>query len=521
MENSLPKICKNERRCVFIYLIGLNVVRLALQVYLFQQGFLSVAADEFARGIRAAKWAQSLNIDVLADVQGVWLPFEKYLNGLTLLIWPDTILAPRATVFLASCLLIVVLYFLVRYLFASHTAAFITTFFIAFQPWFVWLSGTPMLEMYYFVLFFAGLLLLLIWLKEQRPGYWVGAGFCLLLSSGFHVQSWTLINLVNLLTLPSFFSFVKQKKWQNVFQLIGYYFLSNGLIIAFSLIEFFYTGEVFAFLAKHTSYSKWYYGGYDVPALEKFLYYPRLVWRNTHVAIWAGLALGLAFWVQDKARRWAIFPLVLTLSGLLLNSVMNIFSGPPSAAPDRYSLFHVIVFSLYVGYGLARLLTVKPEWLPKYGRYATRFGALLLLIYGLRWSVQRIPNFPQGMSPDTVDAGQAVNTLLMANPGTFMVELHYWDFLSVELAANHFDDILYDRVRDSLNRDLPSVFAQDDVALCQVLAVLPELRYVVLMDEGLKARVEPLVYLAPVQNEGRWTIYQVIPEQSPGVVGCN
>lgn len=521
MENFLQKICKNEHRCAVVYLISLNVARLVVQVYLFQQGFLSVSADEFARGIRAAKWAQSLNIDVLADVQGIWLPFEKYLNGLTLLIWPDTILAPRATVFIASCLLLVVLYYLVRYLFSSNTAAFLSTLFISFQPWFVWMSGTPMLEMYYFALFFAGLLLLLIWLKEQRRGYWIGAGVCFLLSSGFHVQSWTLINLVNLLTLPTFFSFVRQKEWRTVFNLIGFYFLSNGLIIAFSLFEFLYTGEMFAFLAKHTSYSRWYYDGYNVPALEKFLYYPRLVWGNTNVAIWVGLAVGLAFWVQDKARRWAIFPLVLTLAGLLLNSTMNIFSGPPSAAPDRYSLFHVIVFSLYVGYGLDRLMMLKPGSLPKYGRFATRLGALLLLVYGLWWSGQRIPNYPQGMSQDSVDVGKAVNSLLATNPGTFMVELHYWDFLSIELAANHFDDVQYDRLRDSRNRDIPSVFAQDNVTLCQELAVLPDLRYVVLMDTNLKARVEQLSYLEPVQNEGRWTIYQVIPAESPAVSGCS
>ena len=479
-----------------------------------------MSADEFSRGMRAARWAQTLNFDLRVDIQGTWLPFEKYLNGIVLSIWPDEIIAPRVTVFIASCVLVVVLYFLTRFLFSSETAAIISTLFLSFQPWFVWMSGTPMLEMYYFALFFAGLFLLLVWLKDGRHGYWVWAGLCFLLSSGFHVQSWTLINLVNLLTLPTFFKYFRQGERANAFKLIGFYFLSNGLIIAFSLVEFLYTGEMFAFLAKHTSYSKWYYDGYDVPAFDKFLYYPRLVWNNTNVALWSGLAIGLAFLTQAKEWKWAIFPLLVTLSGLLLNSTMNLFSGPPSAAPDRYSLFHVIVFSLYVGYGLAKLITFKIESLAELGHYVTRIAALMLLGYGIWWGLNRIPNYPKGMLTDTIDVGKAVGEMLELNPGTFMVELRYWDFLGVELASNHFQGVVYDRVRDGRDRDTPSIFLQDEMSLCQELAAYPDLRYVLLLDDVLKTQAEQTPYLEVIQDEGRWTIYEMIPEENPAVFGC-
>ena len=521
METYLRKICHNGQRCDIFYLLSLNLVRLVIQIYLYQQGFLSVSADEFSRGIRAAKWAQTLNINILADVQGTWLPFEKYLNGVALRIWPDAILAPRATVFIASCFLVIVLFYLVHYLFASRTAAFASTLLISLQPWFVWMSGTPMLEMYYFALFFAGLLFLLIWLKEQRRGYWLWAGICFLLSSGFHVQSWTFINLVNLLTLPTLIKFLRKKAYGNVGRLVGLYFLSNGLIIAFSLIEYVNTGKVFAFLEKHTSYSKWYYGGYNIPILQKFLYYPRLVVHNANITIWAGLLIGLVFWVRDKEIRWGIFPLLLAVAGLLLNSVMNIFSGPPSAAPDRYALFHLIVYLLYGGYGLASLVTLKPVVLPRIGQYALRLVALFLFVYGAWWGLVRISDYPKGMLPDTVAAGRAVNRLLEQNPGAYMIELQYWDFLGVSLGAAHFDNRLYDRVRDIRNKELPSIFWQDTAVVCRELAELPSLRYVLLMDEDLKVRMAEFQYLEPVQNAGRWTIYQMIPDKSPALAGCN
>jgi hypothetical protein len=84
---------------IIAFQLLLVTLKVIIQISLFQNGFISVSADEFARGIRAAQWAQYPSIDVLFDVNDVWLPFEKYLNGSILLIWPDTIWAPRLTVF--------------------------------------------------------------------------------------------------------------------------------------------------------------------------------------------------------------------------------------------------------------------------------------------------------------------------------------------------------------------------------------------------------------------------------------
>ena len=119
MKQILPKILSEEPQRSIIYLVSLTFVRAGIQIALYRQGFISVAADEFARGIRAAKWAENPHINILTDVQGIWLPLEKYLNGLLLLVWPDVILAPRVTVFAASCLLLVTMYLLTYYLFNS------------------------------------------------------------------------------------------------------------------------------------------------------------------------------------------------------------------------------------------------------------------------------------------------------------------------------------------------------------------------------------------------------------------
>ncbi|MBK8434259.1 MAG: hypothetical protein IPL28_24550 [Chloroflexi bacterium] len=196
-----------------LYLISLTIVRGIIQIRLYQQGFISASADEFARGIITSTWAQNPRLNLLEDIQGTWLPLEKYVNGLFLLIWPDVILAPRFTVFIFSTLLLIILYNLAHELFERFSIAVVTTFLVASLPWFVWLSGTPMLEMYYFTCFFAGLLFLAKWLKNPYTNVWIISGGCFLLASGFHVQSWTFINLINVLLLPYLYWLIKNKKY--------------------------------------------------------------------------------------------------------------------------------------------------------------------------------------------------------------------------------------------------------------------------------------------------------------------
>ena len=512
MNLKLSKVLNEEPKRSIIYLLCLILVRLGMQISLYRQGFISVAADEFARGIIAAKWAENPQFNILSDVQGTWLPLEKYLNGLSLMLWPDVILAPRATVFIASCLLLIVIYKLTHYLFNNVAVSMLSTLFIAFLPWFNWLSGTPMLEMYYFTCFFAGLYFIIAWLKDGYARYWLWAGICFLLASGLHVQSWTFINLLNLLTLPSLYRFYRQKEYTNLSKLIAFYVLSNGFIISFALIEFFSTGSVFAFLEKHTSYSKWYYNGYDVPILEKLLYYPKLIVQHSSGVIWIFLLVAFFFLWRDREWLWKLFPLLLATLALSLNSVLNIFSGPPSAAPARYSLFYLMVLSIYLAYATYHLF--KAGWSNSQLLIKVPIVTMTVILfsYGIYWSMQRIPNYPKGMSLDSVEVGENLNIFLDEKPGTYMVELHYWDFLAVDLTSRHFDKIIFDRKRDGRDRNTPSIFLQEPPQICAHLLAIPELQYIALRDEELKLRVQKINILKVNQNVGNWTIFEVDPE---------
>ena len=501
-----------------VYLSMLILLKFSFQIVIVSRGFISVSADEFSRGIRAAQWTTQPHFNMLADMKETWLPFEKYLNGLFLLLWPDVIWAPRVTVFIASCLVLIALFMLVYYLFDNFLVAALAGAFVVFQPWYIWLSGTPMLEMYYLACFLGGLVFLVIWLNEARRGYWFWAGCCFMLASGFHVQSWVFISVVNLITVVYLCRYVSHKQPGRLLRLVGFYILANSFIITFAIIEFLNTGHLFSFLSKHTSYSKWFYEGYNVAILEKLLYYPKLIIHNSSGVIWILLLLALAFLLRDRACKWKLFPLAIAVLALIINSAMNVFSVPATAAPERYSLFYVIMISPYLAYGTYRLSTFGRQWSSRLMAYTSVVLSVALFLYGMWWGIIRIPDFPLGMSKDAIQTGYYLDKVLGQNESDkmarYMVELRYWDFLAVKLTAKHYDAVVYDREYDSFNRNTSSIFSERIADVCASLTS-QNIRYIALRESNLKANALSMGCLHANREIGRWTVYEVYANPEP------
>lgn len=77
------------------------------------------------------------------------VPAREILNGSLLAIWPNETPAPRLTAFIASCILLVGLFLLVKTIFDSEKVAILAALFVLLVPRTIWLSVTPMLEMVY------------------------------------------------------------------------------------------------------------------------------------------------------------------------------------------------------------------------------------------------------------------------------------------------------------------------------------------------------------------------------------
>lgn len=514
METVKKRQPKWDKRKILIFFCIFIAMKIIVQYTLYENGFISVSADEFARGIRAARWAQNPSVDILSDIRATWLPFEKYLNGSILLIWPDVIWAPRLTVFIASCLLSIILYLLFNSLFKNSLVAALSVAFLIFQPWYAWLSGTPMLEMYYFLFFSLGVYLFISWLKKEKMVYWVIGGLCFLTATGFHVQSWVYINIFNLLTIVYFIKNLKQRNLKKVFPLIGFYFLGNSLIIIFSMIEFIVTGNIFGFLSAHTNYSKWFYGGYSVPFMEKAFYYPRLILNNVSAVVWIFFVIAIFVILHERIKGWKLFPLLFALLSLLLNSGMNIISVPATAAPGRYSLIYIIAMSPYLAYGLVRILSINMPDDLKLPGYILKLLSLIIFLAAIIWGMVNLPDFPRVVSIDAVKAGRFINSLLVQHSQgqvpNYMVELKYWDFLGVEATGKFYDHVIYDRVYDIYDRNTESIFTETSIIPYPELSS-QNVKYVALKSDNLKNNAESMDRLKFLADYGEWVVYEFSP----------
>ncbi|MFO7537437.1 MAG: hypothetical protein R6X32_05175 [Chloroflexota bacterium] len=500
-----------------VFLSVLMIGRLILQIRLYQQGFISTSADEFARGLRTLTWSQNPRLSPAADLISPWPPFEMYLNGLMLRVIDDVLIAPRLTVFVASCLLLIALFLLVAHLFNGSTATLAVTL-VAVHPWTVWLSGTPMLEMYFLACFLGGLYFITVWLCRRQRFYWLVAGLLFFLASGLHVQSWILINLVNLFTLIYWYQFIRQKAYKQVARLIGFWLLGNAYIIFWAIAEYAMTGQLFGILASHTTYSLWFYDGYNVDIIEKLLYFPRIVWRNIPLLVWLLSGVGLFFVLRGPARIRRLYPLVLGGLVLLIASIFNLASGPPSAAPDRYVLLYVLLLSPYAAYGIFRL--GERAWQIGNRPLAYLATAIIAALFSgvLAQGLVQTAVFPQGMAQDTIKTGRYLQQALI-EPGvtqppfqpaeTVLVEALYWDFLALELLTRQDARIIYDREHDYLNRDNPSIF-EEDTAVVHSHLLQASVGLVALRDPLLQEQARTLPFLAAQQEIGDWVIFRFI-----------
>lgn len=513
----------NLNLVTLFFLSGLMIVRLIIQALLYRQGFISVSADEFARGLRALTWSQNPRFTPAADLIDAWPPFEMYINGPMLLLVDNVLLAPRITVFVASCLLLVALFFLVRHLFNGLTAA-LAIGLVAAQPWTIWLSGTPMLEMYFLACFVGGLYFITVWLHQQRRYYWLYAGLLFFLASGFHVQSWVLINLVNLFTCLFCYHFIRQGAASLVVRLFAFWVLSNGYIIFWGIAEYAMTGQAFVILSSHTFYSLWFYDGYDVPAVEKLLYFPKIVWSTIPLLVWLFAGVGVVLGWRDTERlKLRLLPLLLGGVTLLLASIFNLASGPPSAAPDRYVFLYLLLLAPYAAYGIYRL-GLWGWWIERRPLAYLVTAIICLLVGGiLLQGIIASTEFPPGGMPQhTVETGRYLHRALVepdsSQPSsgptkTVMLEARYWDFLAIVLITRQDERLIYDREHDYLNRDNPSLFLEDVYIVYDQL-MQENVALVVLSDPGLQARANSFPFLVVQEDIGPWIVYRFI-DRSP------
>lgn len=498
-----------KRELLFLFLLIL--IKSAYQYSIYSDGFISVSADEYTRGIRAfdlsRDWAGELKFYTKA-----WLPFELYLNAAAYTLWPDPLLAPRSTVFICSLLLLIFFYKLIRGVFGNPQVAAIASALVVTHPWYIWLSGTPMLDMYYISFFIIGLYFVFEWRRGGSDRkLWIGLLF-FIISSGFHTQSWIIINLTNVMLVAEAFVFGKSSKGhQRIVRVMIFGALSNAFAIIYLINEYRLTGTPLSFFAMHTDYSKWFYDGYRIALSKKVLYYPVLTARWLH---FTGLLVAISFLPLTKLEAWVSksFLLFLGILSLAAFSFFNILSVPATAAPARYMFPFLIFFSPYAALTIWSFSKYIGARLSKTAEIFALIG-LILPICLLNLSISQKPT--GGLDPDAIKAGLRVSELydegeVSSAEKKLLIELSYWDYLAVQLMSEQGKLVVFDRPKDSRRRNLPSDIENLSDGQIRDYLVEKNIALIVLRSDALKKRLSPLGFVMLLDEVGGWQIFKFI-----------
>lgn len=488
--------------------IALLCIKAVLQLYLYGRGFLSLSADEYSRGIMAARWALDGTLSTRIRM-GDWLPFETYLNGLSLMVWDDVVWTPRITAFFFSCFLLVYFLKLVHHLLGRSPVTLLAGLFLVFNPWFLWLSGTPMLEIYYLAPLVAGLYYVLKWISARRDRYLVIGGILFLFSTGFHSQSWILVNVVNLCLCYFGWRMLRQKDYTGLLKLAGFFILGNLFIIIYIPSDYLATGQWLAMFHRHTLRTMEYYGGYEVGLFDKLAYYPRLVVKSAAL-IWIFLPIGI-YWLRgESGKQIKLFPLAVGLGALLFYSVFNLLSVPASAAPGRYSLPFFILFVPYAALGIYTLTE-------RSGRHTLlrvrRAAAAILVLCILGLGLLKALDFEEKSAKAAVSIGQYMRESLekdgVAAKGTVMVELSYWDYLYVVLPVRYYDRVKYDRKESDEFSGIPSALLSMDDGEILVHMRSRDTKLIAVKDDAIKNKLDGLPFMRKIVERDVWALYGI------------
>jgi len=90
-----------------------------------------------------------------------------------------------------------------------------------------------------------------------------------------------------------------------------------------------------------------------------------------------------------------------------------------------------------------------------------------------------------------------------------MVELSYWDYLYVELAARHFDRVRYDRKESDEFSGIPSALLSmgDDDILRYMKSGNTKL--IAVKDEAIKERLDSLAFMHKIMELDVWAVYGI------------
>lgn len=549
-----------------LFLLGL---RSLLYLKILKTGFTVLSADEFSRTLKAYFWAQKPRF----ILEGMWLPFGYYLEGIGLKLFNNLYWTPRIITAFFSFILISAVYLISQQLFKERKVALLAGIMTALDPIGTWIGASPISDTYCLAPLFLGILTYLIWREKTRLKFLFLSSLAFFLSSGFRYESWWFIFTFFLLIFKDLV-FLKRGNKKLLFILLT--ILISGLFILIwcvaNLIKYHHP---LWFAQARTTYTV-AQGVKIQPFLKSLVYYPKLFLSQPYLTlvIGFGFALVLIFLFEKENFRKRLSSPNHHLAFLVIPFVFligyNIFSVPSLAEPRRIIEYFVPLIIPYVAF----LVTKMSEQVTRQNRVITTLGlgvgvsffidwqknhfvfnqivlnrfsliiylivvsylifcfffkepilqnyaVFIFLFFFITISTQEVLRFKPRYR-EALKVGNYLKTsvipALAASKEKILVQLHYWDFRAIIVASNQPDLFIFDGPFNPLvefdqkfnfQKKYPKSILTEKEENISAFLKNNRIKYAVLLSPELKDYLKKIKNAKEKKKFKRWTVFKI------------
>lgn len=486
-KNDLPDI---SMRWAVGLLFLVVVLRIIMTIQLYRDGFESISADDFGRIIEAAKWAKEPH----AIWHGPWLPFHTYFFGNLLRVHWDLLWMPRFVTIIFGIVTIVSMYLITKALFNNRLIGFIAALFMSLNPTHLWLSLTPLTELYCHGFVMLAILSFILNLQTNEHNWLLLAGISLAVANGIRFESWV---------YSAFFSAI-------VFLKVGKNLLIKkdplrtvtfDLIVAcvpwiFPLLwivgNYVNTGNPLYFLTFVRNYKLTYYGADSQPGIyvelftrfDPFLYYLSLI--------------GIAWaWLINGSKRGLHEYLLIVIGSLVIYFWLSGGQIEPLANYIRYVGPFMYLLYPFLSYLLISFVIFIP--INKIVRFCLLVSFVLsICVYQIKNS-RKIEVDP---SSTGVKVGEMIKQIRGNQEGIFhrvIVQRVFWEYLAIQTGGSDDGFIVFDSPLDIEKRTTTSLISIDQQAFVSCVLEF-DVKWIVLKDPYLVNIVSQNYNLEPIKT---------------------
>jgi hypothetical protein len=457
--------------------------------------FFAVSGDDFHRTIYAWEVTQG---NLVPSV--LWPPLQFWMEALVLQVYPHALVVPALVNVAMSTVALVCLALLGRALGLSYAGVAIQIVLAATLPWFIWLSLSGLAESIYFGFIALAYLAVARW-RASGAERWLWAAAVGLLAAGLlRFDGWG---------HSLAFSIGAGWLWLRAPRPRPYRWLMAAALpwtfpVIWLIFHYIRSGDPFYFSDVTRNY--WLETQGRLPLSTRLLSQVRDLWAVAGVMVPVSL---VGLWLMRRRPGVLLLSLMWLCSlALLIQSTLN------HTITQNNPIRLIIVHALLLTPGVALAL----QQLGRRGWGAALAAALVAILVFPR--LAQVPNYPNGLPPDTMQVGRhiadlrASGQLPMGSP--LVIELHFWDYIILHALTGDPGAVVYDR-EPKLVLKPGGEHALDDATNPSLLARPPEqlrgelanrhVRLVIAYTDRAVANLRPIA--RETLHADRWYVFLV------------